>query len=65
MTYDVCISIKRDQVLPDVFTWLMHQDLAQHEDWDFTKPDYFKDDWDYTFKFVREADATLFALVWA
>ena len=65
MTYDVCISIKRDQVLPDVFTWLLHQDLAQYEDWDFTKPDYFKDDWDYTFKFVRQADATMFALRWS
>ena len=65
MTYDVCISIKRDQVLPDVFTWLLHQDLAQHTHWVFTKPDYFKDDWDYTFKFVREADAALFALKWA
>lgn len=65
MTYNVRISIKRDQVLPDVFTWLYKQDLVQHKHWDFTRPDYFKDDWDYTFKFEREADATMFALRWS
>lgn len=65
MHYDVCISLARDKVLPDIFDWLMYQGLFHHKHWVYTKPDYFKDDWDFTFKFEQQEHATLFALVWA
>ena len=65
MTYDVCISINRDQVLPDVFDWLQNRDLHFVQDWEYSKPDYFKADWDYTFQFYNEEHASLFALRWA
>jgi len=65
MTYDVKISLKRSEVLPDVFDWLLDKDLNHIEDWTYTKPDYFKDDWDFTFQFQRSEDATIFALRWS
>ena len=65
MTYDVAIKLPRDKVLPDVFDWLEGRDLHFIQDWEYSKPDYFKDDRDYTFKFKKSEHATMFALVWA
>lgn len=65
MSYDVPISINRGHVLPDVFDWLLEQDLFQKKHWDYTKPDYFKNDWDFTFTFKQQEHAVLFALRWA
>lgn len=65
MTYDVKIGLNRSEVLPDVFDWLSDQELHHIRDWDFTRPDYFKDDWDYTFTFLVAEHATIFALKWS
>lgn len=65
MTYDVKISLKRHEVLPDVFDWLLEQDLFHTKHYSYTKPDYFKDDWDFTFQFVKSEHASIFALRWA
>lgn len=43
------------------FFWLK----AHNIEYDVTMPDYFKDDWNYTFKFKNSEDATFFSLRWA
>ena len=65
MSYSVCISINRSEVLLDAFDWLEEQELVAIHDYRYTKPDYFKDDWNFTFTFNKESDATLFALRWS
>ena len=64
MTYSVTIQSKPEINLPDIVDWLDDHDLHLGADWYVTKPDYFKNDWNYTFKFKRSEHATIFALRW-
>jgi molybdenum cofactor biosynthesis enzyme MoaA len=54
----------KDQ-LPEVVDWLEDRDLHYLEHWNYTTPDYFKDDWSYTFSFKNSKDAVMFALRWS
>jgi hypothetical protein len=63
MTYNVEIKVKPTDVLPDVFDWLENNNLYFFTDWSFTRLESVND-CDYTFKFKRSEDATIFALRW-
>ena len=59
--YDVRICLAHTDVLPDVFDWLLEQNLDYMKDWVYSKlsPNEF------TFTFFEQDSATIFALRWA
>ena len=64
MTYDIVIPPESKFELPKMIDWLVENDLRMYKDWDVITPDYFKNDWNHTFKFKRSEDAAFFALRW-
>jgi hypothetical protein len=62
MSEEVIISIDAD--VTAILQWIKEQGWKHLNDYIWTKPDYFKDNWFYTFRFEDKRHAVLFALRW-
>jgi hypothetical protein len=65
MTTDVKITLKPDQIMPDVFDWIHSQGWKHIVEWRWfhAGTDRVRDP-RYTFQFDKEEHATLFSLKW-
>ena len=67
MTYDIAIRVKIGSDVPKLFDWIAENISEYNELWTYERSYGFgvRDYVNYTFKFTRSKDATLFALRWS
>lgn len=65
MTYEVKVSLKKNEVLPDMFDWLEERKQKHLIDWRWFKPEPLSNKMYYTFQFEDAKIANWFAIRWS
>jgi hypothetical protein len=65
MTHEIKISVKPENVLPDIFDWLNEQGWEHIVDWRWFRPKADTSDNRYIFQFDDQKKANWFAMRWS